>query len=139
MGRPALLQTASVFHLEADGRNRANIRDWDLVGAAPHPALDVAQTNKIGFTAMNKMVIAAAFVGIMLIGAGSAVAEETRTVEWYLAPENAEALDAKIRECRNNPGELQNTPNCINARQAFNKKATSGRYQKVEEPPIPKF
>ncbi len=88
---------------------------------------------------MNKLVIAAAVVGIMILGACNSNAEETHTVEWYLASENAEALDAKIRECRNNPGELQNTPNCINARQAFQKRSTSGRFQKVEEPPIPKF
>jgi endonuclease YncB( thermonuclease family) len=42
-------------------------------------------------------------------------------------------------ECRNNPGELRNTPDYVNARSASEKLATSGRFEKVEEPPIPTF
>lgn len=38
-------------------------------------------------------------------------AEETKTVEWYLKPENKVALETKLAECKNNPGELWNTPN----------------------------
>lgn len=41
--------------------------------------------------------------------------EETKTVDWYMAPENKAAFEAKLKECRNNPGELGNTPNCQNA------------------------
>jgi len=39
--------------------------------------------------------------------------EKTRTVEYYA--ENAEARAVKIKECANNPGELEHTPNCQNA------------------------
>jgi hypothetical protein len=46
-------------------------------------------------------------------------AEEVRTADWYV--EHADDLKAKLTECRNNPGELENTPNCINARQAERK------------------
>lgn len=42
--------------------------------------------------------------------------ETTRTVEYYA--ENAEARTAKIKECANNPGELEHTPNCQNAASA---------------------
>ena len=51
--------------------------------------------------------------------------EETHTVDWYMAPENKAALEAKLQECQNNPGELQNTPNCQNAKQADLKLFTS--------------
>lgn len=44
--------------------------------------------------------------------------EETRTVDWYMAPENKAALEAKLKECRNNPGELKDTAQCQNAVQA---------------------
>ena len=47
--------------------------------------------------------------------------EETKTVDWYMAPENKDALDAKLKECRNNPGELKDTPNCQNAELARHK------------------
>lgn len=83
------------------------------------------------------MLIAAA--GLMLALPGSGMAESTRTVEWYLAPENKDALDAKIKECQNNPGELGNTPNCLNARAAFEKRILGGSFKPVKEPAIPKF
>lgn len=47
--------------------------------------------------------------------------EPTCTVSWYMAPENKDALDAKIKECRDNPGKLENTPNCLNAEEAWYK------------------
>lgn len=47
--------------------------------------------------------------------------EETRTVEWYMAPENKVALEEKLAQCKSNPGELANTPNCINAANARHK------------------
>lgn len=43
---------------------------------------------------------------------------KTHTVDWYMAPENKAALEAKLKECRNNPGELKNTAECQNAVQA---------------------
>lgn len=45
--------------------------------------------------------------------------EPTRTVEWYVAhPKDTETV---LVACRNNPGELAATPNCINANKAKNK------------------
>jgi hypothetical protein len=39
--------------------------------------------------------------------------EEVKTVDWYRA--NPDARDEKLEECKNNPGVLEDTPNCINA------------------------
>ena len=47
--------------------------------------------------------------------------EEVKTVEWYMAPENKAAYEAKLAECRNNPGGLKDDPNCINAATARHK------------------
>ena len=44
-------------------------------------------------------------------------AEEIKTVDWYMS--NKDAMEAKLKECNNNPGLLENTPNCINAQEAF--------------------
>ena len=60
----------------------------------------------------------------MLSACGSG--EETRTVEWYLMPENKAAWEEKLAQCRNNPGELGNTPNCVNARKAFDRQFLRG-------------
>ena len=73
---------------------------------------------------MNKIaIIAVLAAGISLTACKS---EETRTVEWYLQPENKAAWDAKLAECRNNPGELGNSPNCVNARKAFDRQFLRG-------------
>ena len=61
--------------------------------------------------------------------------EETRSVEWYRAPENKTALEAKLAECKNNPGELKGTPNCVNAFKAFELNfLQGGKFEKVREP-----
>lgn len=67
---------------------------------------------------MKKLLLAIS-ASIFLLSSAGCNAEETRTVEWYLQPENKVAWQAKLEECRNNPGELEKTSNCINARQAF--------------------
>ncbi|MDL2271806.1 EexN family lipoprotein [Desulfovibrio sp. OttesenSCG-928-I05] len=85
----------------------------------------------------NIVLILAAFMSLAMVSGCNA--EETKTVEWYLAPENKDALDAKIKECRNNPGELWDTPNCVNARRAAEKKMLGGKFKKVKEPAIPTF
>lgn len=64
---------------------------------------------------INKVVLLAAFALLSLAFTGCEKKEETKTVDWYMAPENKAALEAKLKECRNNPGELGNTPNCQNA------------------------
>lgn len=42
--------------------------------------------------------------------------ETTRSVDWYL--ENSEQRTEVLRDCTNNLGEVQDTPNCQNASQA---------------------
>ena len=42
--------------------------------------------------------------------------EKTNSVEYYA--EHKDERNAKLHECRNNPGELKKTPNCINAAEA---------------------
>lgn len=64
---------------------------------------------------INKMILLAAVALLSLAFTGCEKKEETKTVDWYMAPENEAALEAKLKECRNNPGELGNTPNCQNA------------------------
>lgn len=83
------------------------------------------------------VLVLAALVSLTMIAGCNA--EETKSVEWYLAPENKDALNAKIKECKNNPGELWDTPNCVNARHAAEKKIMGGSFKKVQEPAIPDF
>lgn len=70
---------------------------------------------------IDKMVLLAAFALLPLAFIGCEKKEETKTVDWYMAPENKAAFEAKLKECRNNPGELGNTPNCQNAELANHK------------------
>ena len=56
------------------------------------------------------------------IGVCAEPPKETQTVEWFMKPENREVLDETLKQCRNNPGELRDTPNCINAEEAKRKR-----------------
>lgn len=61
--------------------------------------------------------------------------EETHSVEWYRASENKAAFEVKLAECKSNPGELKDTPNCINAFKAFELNfLQGGKFEKVKEP-----
>lgn len=51
-----------------------------------------------------------------LTGCGT---EQTRDVEYYMS--HRDELEAKLAECEGNPGELRDTPNCVNARRAKSK------------------
>lgn len=42
-----------------------------------------------------------------------AYSEEVKTVNYY--KQHISERKAKIEECKNNPGELKGTPNCVNA------------------------
>ncbi len=70
---------------------------------------------------VKRVLLFAALAVFALAFTGCDKKEETKTVDWYMAPENKAALEAKLQECRNNPGELRNTPNCQNAAQAQHK------------------
>ena len=87
---------------------------------------------------MNRFVTFAVLT-MLVLSFSVCKAEETKTVEWYLKPENKVALETKLAECKNNPGEVWETPNCVNARMKKKKRTLGGKFQKVQEPAIPKF
>lgn len=60
----------------------------------------------------------------------STTSEPTRSVEWFKAHE-AER-DATLQRCWNNPGELSDTPNCVNAEQASREDDT-GSLRKLDD------
>ena len=70
---------------------------------------------------VNKILLFALLTTLVLPFTGCDKKEETKTVDWYMAPENKDALETKLKECRNNPGELKDTPNCQNAALAQHK------------------
>ena len=53
---------------------------------------------------------------IALTGCTKEALEPVNTVEWYKAHE-AER-EAMLKKCLNNPGQLAETPNCVNAKEA---------------------
>lgn len=71
---------------------------------------------------MNKIIIIAA---LALIVSGCTEDQPVRSVDWFKdhAKERAETL----AECKNNPGEKEFTPNCINAQKAENAIANARR------------
>lgn len=72
-------------------------------------------------------------LGIVVIFAaiGSGCTQEaappkaTHTVDEYLA--KPKVMEAKLRECANNPGELRNTPDCINVKAAAQQNGIGSR------------
>lgn len=85
-----------------------------------------------GVNMRNILPILMIAVAMMVSGCQS---EETRSVEWYRAPENKAAFEAKLAECKSNPGELKNTPNCVNAFKAFELNfLRGGKFEKIKEP-----
>ena len=81
---------------------------------------------------MKQLIICILLVATALLSACNS--EETRTVEWYLQPENKVAWEAKLEQCKNNPGELGKTPNCINARKAFEQNFMRGEFKPSKDP-----
>ena len=87
---------------------------------------------------MKKIPILCLIVAAFALSACDS-AEETRTVEWYLQPGNKAAWDAKLAECKNNPGELGNTPNCVNARKAADRQFLRGTGEPSKPTKEPEF
>lgn len=52
-----------------------------------------------------------------LIGCNDTPEEKIKTVDYY--EQNEDSLKLKVQECKNNPGELREDPNCHNAFQAM--------------------
>ena len=58
------------------------------------------------------MIVATAF----LTACGAK--EENHTVDWFKQPENNQVLTETVAACKNDPGGLGKTPNCVNADEA---------------------
>jgi len=65
---------------------------------------------------MRKPLILLLVGAAVLAGCNKETPEPVQTVDWYKA-HKPERL-ATIEKCRNNPGQLAGTPNCINASRA---------------------
>lgn len=71
---------------------------------------------------MQKAIFTAALPLLLLIGCEAKKEEvKVQTVDWYLAHDTERK--ATLKECQNNPGELGQTPNCVNASIAGNRAA----------------
>jgi len=70
---------------------------------------DVTVTTRFAFAMLIGGMIA-------LTGCTKEALEPINTVEWYKA-HDAER-DAMLTKCLNNPGQLAETPNCVNAKEA---------------------
>lgn len=58
--------------------------------------------------------------GVAVAGESEGKDDHIPTVQWFTAPENAEALKVQLEKCRDNPGALEKTPVCQNAMAAEN-------------------
>ncbi|QEY57885.1 hypothetical protein FXF61_01225 [Pseudomonas sp. C27(2019)] len=72
-----------------------------------------------------KRIILPLFIASTLAGCKQEQAEVVQSVDWY--KENTVERDERLAQCRANPGELADTPNCVNAEQAASLANTSKR------------
>jgi PBP1b-binding outer membrane lipoprotein LpoB len=63
-----------------------------------------------------KRIILPLVIASTLAGCKQEQAEVVQSVDWY--KENTVERTERLAQCRANPGELADTPNCINAEQA---------------------
>ncbi len=69
-------------------------------------------------TIASMLLLTAAVVS--LAGCNEAdTSRQTKTVGWFF--DHRDELAVTLKECRDNPGELAKTPNCVNAVEARNK------------------
>ena len=57
---------------------------------------------------------------VALSGCDEAAKPETKTIGWFIDHRNE--LTVTLKACRDNPGDLGKTPNCVNANEARNKR-----------------
>lgn len=68
---------------------------------------------------MTRLTILLFAIAATLAGCNDADKEQqSKTVGWFL--DHRDELAVALKECGDNPGELQMTPNCINANEARN-------------------
>lgn len=72
-----------------------------------------------------KRIILPFVIASTLAGCKQGQAEVVLSVDWY--KENTVERTERLAQCRANPGELADTPNCINAEQAESLADTSKR------------
>ena len=72
-----------------------------------------------------KKIILPLVIASALAGCQQEQAEVIQSVDWY--KENTAERSERLAKCRANPGELADTPNCINAEQAASLADTSKR------------
>ena len=71
------------------------------------------------------VVVAALAAGEIGCSQQAAPARATYTVDEYLA--KPDLMEAKLRECADNPGELRNNPDCINVKAAAEQHSIGSR------------
>lgn len=71
---------------------------------------------------MKKFVVMTV-IAITLTGCGEK--EQVQSVDWY--KENSAERKEMIAKCKDNAGELENSPNCANAQQADNESVNARR------------
>lgn len=70
----------------------------------------------------KKIILLLAALALSLLTlAGCNKEKEVKTVDWYMDPANKAAYEAKLAECKNNPGGMKDDPNCMNAMTAQHK------------------
>lgn len=74
-------------------------------------------------------------LALALFAAGCKKTDEVQTVDWY--KEHTKERGEVIKKCNNNPGELGDDKNCINAKAAEDKLTWSSR--KFNNPPVIDF
>lgn len=85
-----------------------------------------------------KKIILSLVITAALVGCKQEQAEIVQSVDWY--KENTTERVERLAKCRANPGELADTPNCINAEQAdslADAAKRGGLFEKIE--PMPDF
>ncbi|MBQ5429639.1 MAG: EexN family lipoprotein [Neisseriaceae bacterium] len=54
---------------------------------------------------------------VFLVACGKT--EQHHTVEWFKQAENKAVLEDTVKACANDPGGLGQSPNCVNAQEAY--------------------
>jgi hypothetical protein len=81
--------------------------------------MGVAQTEVVMNANQFHLVLVAA-AAIAFCGCSPEPQMARYTVDDYVA--NPDAMDAKLKECANNPGDSRNDPDCVNVRAAAERK-----------------
>ncbi|MFO7582070.1 EexN family lipoprotein [Guyparkeria sp.] len=84
-----------------------------------------------GINGIVAALVAAGTLGLAGCGEdGPATSTPTQTVEWFQAHETER--EAVLADCANNPGEMRDVPNCVNAQKA-ERIESSGSAESMQE------